>query len=66
MGDVPSPFDRSFAIKIGQMAVEWIQNTYNKFPEHSKSPDTGVLLGFIKNDYMFTPLKELEPLISDK
>lgn len=63
-GGVPSPFDRSFALKEGQMAVEWIANIQNKCPGTIKSPDSAVLLGLIKNDYKFTSLEELKPYIN--
>ncbi|VVC25288.1 ATP-dependent 6-phosphofructokinase,ATP-dependent 6-phosphofructokinase, eukaryotic- [Cinara cedri] len=61
-GGVPSPFDRSFALKEGQMAVEWIQNIQNQCPSMVKSPSSAVLLGLIKNDYKFTNLEDLKPL----
>ncbi|CAI6355017.1 unnamed protein product [Macrosiphum euphorbiae] len=64
-GGVPSPFDRSFALKEGQLAVEWINNIQNKDPENFTSPSSAVSLGLQRSDFKFTPLDDLR-FINDK
>lgn len=64
-GGVPSPFDRSLALKEGQLAVEWIRRIHKSCPGLVNSPKTAVLLGLIRNDYMYTQLEDLKPYIQD-
>lgn len=66
IGNVPSPFDRSLALKEGQMAVEWINDMYNKGPEKLTSSDSAVLLGLVKNEYVFTQIEDLKEYIEEK
>lgn len=63
-GGVPSPFDRSFALKEGQIAVKWIENIQDQCPSVVKSPSSAVLLGLIKNDYKLTNLEDLKPFVN--
>ncbi|KAL5237759.1 hypothetical protein ACI65C_005169 [Semiaphis heraclei] len=64
-GGVPSPFDRSFALKEGQLAVEWIYNMQNKHPEQMTLPSSAVSFGLKWSDFKFTPLEDLK-LINDE
>lgn len=64
-GGNPSPFDRSLALKEGQLAVEWIRGIQSKCPGLVNNSKTAVLLGLIKNDYMYTQLEDLKPHISE-
>ncbi|KAE9525601.1 hypothetical protein AGLY_014128, partial [Aphis glycines] len=59
-GGVPSPFDRSFALKEGQLAVEWINNIEAQHPEQMTLPSSAVLLGLIRSDFKFTPLEDFK------
>ncbi|XP_025190972.1 ATP-dependent 6-phosphofructokinase-like, partial [Melanaphis sacchari] len=65
-GGVPSPFDRSFALKEGQLAVEWINNIEAKHPEQVTLPNSAVLLGLIRSDFKFTPLDEFKFINNEK
>lgn len=62
---MPSPFDRSFALKEGQITVEWINNIYEQCPGKLTSPGSAVMLGLKKNNYIFTQIEDLKPLIVD-
>lgn len=42
------------------MAVEWINNMYNKGPGKFSSSNSAVLLGLIKNEYVFTQIEDLK------
>ncbi|XP_029342853.1 ATP-dependent 6-phosphofructokinase-like [Acyrthosiphon pisum] len=65
-GGVPSPFDRSFALKEGQLAVEWINNIQDKHPEKMALPSSAVSLGLTRSDFNFTPLDDLRFVNDEK
>ncbi|XP_060859011.1 ATP-dependent 6-phosphofructokinase-like [Metopolophium dirhodum] len=65
-GGVPSPFDRSFALKEGQLVVEWINNIQNKNPENMTLPISAVSLGLQRSDFKFTPLDDLRFINDEK
>lgn len=48
------------------MTVEWINDMYNKGPEKFTSSDSAVLLGLIKNEYVFTQIEDLKEYIEEK
>lgn len=63
-GGSPSPFDRNMGTKMAAKAVEWLiaQLHEAKQPDGSikaTSPDSACLLGLVRRQYKFTPLKEL-------
>lgn len=63
-GGSPSPFDRNMGTKMAAKAVEWLISQLHeaKQPDGSikaTSPDSACLLGLVRRQYKFTPLKEL-------
>lgn len=63
-GGSPSPFDRNMGTKMAAKAVDWLvdQLKKNTKPEgtiNAKSQDSACLLGLVRRQYKFTPLKEL-------
>ncbi|XP_050438569.1 ATP-dependent 6-phosphofructokinase-like [Adelges cooleyi] len=59
-GGVPSPFDRSFALKLGQMACEWIRNLQSQCSGKVMSPGSAVMIGLKKSSYKFTLLDDIK------
>lgn len=66
IGNVPSPFDRSLALKEGQITVEWINDMYMKNPGKFTSSNSAVLLGLVKNEYKFTEIEGFKEYIEEK
>lgn len=65
-GQTPSPFDRRLAIKMGQMTADWILNQAKIALQltgkvRTKECDSAVLLGLLKRQYVYSPLKSLIP-----
>lgn len=63
-GGSPTPFDRNMGTKMAAKCVEWLveQLKANTQPDGSicaKSPDTACLLGLVRRQYKFSPLKDL-------
>ncbi|XP_049541526.1 ATP-dependent 6-phosphofructokinase isoform X4 [Anopheles darlingi] len=63
-GGSPTPFDRNMGTKMAAKCVEWLveQLKANTKPDGSidaKTPETACLLGLVRRQYKFTPLKEL-------
>ncbi|XP_023240136.1 ATP-dependent 6-phosphofructokinase-like [Centruroides sculpturatus] len=64
-GGSPSPFDRNFGTKMSAKAATWLVQQVKKYrqPDGSvicNSPDTAVLLGLIRRNYVFTPVQILK------
>lgn len=65
-GKSPSPFDRRLALKLGNMTADWLlQQARIGFQVtgkvYTKECDSAVLLGMIKREYVYSPLKSLIP-----
>ncbi|XP_052892903.1 ATP-dependent 6-phosphofructokinase isoform X1 [Anopheles moucheti] len=63
-GGSPTPFDRNMGTKMAAKCVEWLveQLKANTQPDGSinaTSAETACLLGLVRRQYKFTPLKEL-------
>ncbi|XP_022177288.1 ATP-dependent 6-phosphofructokinase-like [Myzus persicae] len=58
-GGVPSPFDRSFALKEGQLAADWVNNMQNEHPDKMILSCSAVSLGLKWSDFKFTELDDL-------
>uniref|UniRef100_A0A182P3I4 ATP-dependent 6-phosphofructokinase n=1 Tax=Anopheles epiroticus TaxID=199890 RepID=A0A182P3I4_9DIPT len=63
-GGSPTPFDRNMGTKMAAKCVEWLvdQLKASTQPDGSidaKAPETACLLGLVRRQYKFTPLKEL-------
>jgi 6-phosphofructokinase 1 len=64
-GGSPSPFDRNMGTKMAAKAVEWLIDQLKNAPRGPKgeinttSPDSACLLGLVRRQYRFSPLKEL-------
>lgn len=62
-GGSPSPFDRNMGTKMAAKAVEWLVDEVRKNMKDGKvcatSNDTACLLGLVRRQYKFTPLKDL-------
>jgi len=63
-GGSPSPFDRNMGTKMAAKAVEWLVDQLKKSAKPdgticTKTQDSAVLLGLVRRQYKFTPLKEL-------
>lgn len=63
-GGSPSPFDRNMGTKMAAKCVEWLVDQLRsaKQPDGSikaDGPDSACLLGLVRRQYRFTPLKEL-------
>lgn len=70
-GGSPSPYDRNFSTKLAAKAADWLisQLSLHTQPNGSilcSSPDTAVLLGLVKRQYRFTPLKDLKAVTDFK
>lgn len=63
-GGSPSPFDRNMGTKMAAKAVDWLvdqmkKNTGADGKINAKSGDSACLLGLVRRQYKFSPLKEL-------
>jgi 6-phosphofructokinase 1 len=63
-GGSPSPFDRNMGTKMAAKAVDWLvdQLKKNTMPDgkiNAKSQDSACLLGLVRRQYKFSPLKDL-------
>uniref|UniRef100_A0A1Y9H9G2 ATP-dependent 6-phosphofructokinase n=1 Tax=Anopheles farauti TaxID=69004 RepID=A0A1Y9H9G2_9DIPT len=63
-GGSPTPFDRNMGTKMAAKCVEWLveQLNANTQPDGSinaTAPETACLLGLVRRQYKFSPLKEL-------
>jgi 6-phosphofructokinase 1 len=63
-GGSPTPFDRNMGTKMAAKCVEWMvdvlkENTQPDGTIKAKGPETACLLGLVRRQYMFSPLKEL-------
>jgi 6-phosphofructokinase 1 len=62
-GGSPSPFDRNMGTKMAAKAVEWLVDQVKKNSKDgkisAKASDTACLLGLVRRQYKFTPLKDL-------
>ena len=63
-GGSPTPFDRNMGTKMAAKVVEWMidqlkKNTKEDGTVYATGGDTCCLLGLVKRQYTFTPLKEL-------
>jgi 6-phosphofructokinase 1 len=63
-GGSPTPFDRNMGTKMAAKCVEWMveQLKLNTQPDGSikaTSQESACLLGLIRRQYRFTPLKDL-------
>jgi 6-phosphofructokinase 1 len=63
-GGSPSPFDRNMGTKMAAKAVDWLvdQMVKNKQADGTvrvKTQESACLLGLVRRQYKFTPLKEL-------
>ncbi|XP_040153446.1 ATP-dependent 6-phosphofructokinase isoform X2 [Anopheles arabiensis] len=63
-GGSPTPFDRNMGTKMAAKCVEWLveQLKANTQPDGSinaTAPETACLLGLVRRQYKFSPLKEL-------
>ncbi|XP_058465453.1 ATP-dependent 6-phosphofructokinase isoform X1 [Malaya genurostris] len=63
-GGSPTPFDRNMGTKMAAKCVEWLveQLKANTLPDGSinaKTPETACLLGLVRRQYRFSPLKDL-------
>jgi 6-phosphofructokinase 1 len=64
-GGTPSPFDRNMGTKMAAKALEWLSGQLKDAPRtadgsiNCTSADSAVLLGLVRRQYRFSPLKEL-------
>lgn len=62
-GGSPSPFDRNMGTKMAAKAVEWLVDQLKVHCKDGKvnatTQDTACLLGLVRRQYKFSPLKEL-------
>ncbi|KAG5681302.1 hypothetical protein PVAND_010751 [Polypedilum vanderplanki] len=62
-GGSPTPFDRNMGTKMAAKAVEWLATQIKENTKDGKlyasAPDTACLLGLVRRQYKFSPLKEL-------
>lgn len=63
-GGSPSPFDRNMGTKMAAKCVEWITeqlklNTQSDGTIRASGPETACLLGLVRRQYRFTPVKDL-------
>lgn len=62
-GGSPTPFDRNMGTKMAAKAVEWLTTQIKENMKDGKlyasAPDTACLLGLVRRQYKFSPLKEL-------
>ncbi|KAL7035000.1 hypothetical protein ACKWTF_008208 [Chironomus riparius] len=62
-GGSPSPFDRNMGTKMAAKAVEWLVDQCKIHSKDGKvnatTQDTACLLGLVRRQYKFSPLKEL-------
>ncbi|VDD80631.1 unnamed protein product [Mesocestoides corti] len=63
-GGEPSPFDRILGIKLGCLAIEWLDNQMNTYLTAEDTvvttdEDTCVLLGLVRRSYEYTRVGEL-------
>ncbi|XP_035211401.1 ATP-dependent 6-phosphofructokinase-like isoform X2 [Stegodyphus dumicola] len=64
-GGSPSPFDRNFGTKMAAKATDWL---LTQLKQHKNtdgcisctSPDTAVLMGLVRRQYLFTPVQTLK------
>ncbi|XP_054721424.1 ATP-dependent 6-phosphofructokinase-like [Uloborus diversus] len=64
-GGSPSPFDRNFGTKMAAKATDWLitQLKQHKLPDGTLSctgPETAVLMGLVRRQYLFTPVQTLK------
>ncbi|KAG8179599.1 hypothetical protein JTE90_025764 [Oedothorax gibbosus] len=64
-GGSPSPFDRNFGTKMAAKATDWLltQLKANKQADGTikcTAPDTAVLMGLVRRQYLFTPVQALK------
>ncbi|GFQ72044.1 ATP-dependent 6-phosphofructokinase [Trichonephila clavata] len=63
-GGSPSPFDRNFGTKMAAKATDWLLTQLKQYkqPDGTVScttPDTAVLMGLVRRQYLFTPVQTL-------
>jgi 6-phosphofructokinase 1 len=63
-GGSPTPFDRNMGTKMAAKAVDWLVEQLNKHKQSdgtimAKTQDSACLLGLVRRQYRFSPLKEL-------
>lgn len=62
-GGSPSPFDRNMGTKMAAKAVEWlveqVKTNYKDGKVYVATNDSACLLGLVRRQYKFSPLKEL-------
>jgi 6-phosphofructokinase 1 len=62
-GGSPSPFDRNMGTKMAAKAVEWLVEQCKIHCKDDRvnatTQDTACLLGLVRRQYKFSPLKEL-------
>lgn len=63
-GGSPSPFDRNMGTKMAAKCVEWMVeqlklNTQSDGSIVASGPESACLLGLVRRQYRFTPLKDL-------
>uniref|UniRef100_A0A1Q3FMX3 ATP-dependent 6-phosphofructokinase n=1 Tax=Culex tarsalis TaxID=7177 RepID=A0A1Q3FMX3_CULTA len=63
-GGSPTPFDRNMGTKMAAKCVEWLveQLKANTLPDGTicaKTPESACLLGLVRRQYKFSPLKDL-------
>ncbi|XP_050530370.1 ATP-dependent 6-phosphofructokinase-like [Daktulosphaira vitifoliae] len=64
-GGVPSPFDRSIALKLGQISTEWIRNIQSQCSGIVTSPNSAVMIGLRKNSHKYNSLESLRHITKD-
>lgn len=63
-GGSPTPFDRNMGTKMAAKCVEWLveQLKANTQPDgtiNAKTSESACLLGLVRRQYKFSPLKDL-------
>lgn len=64
-GGSPSPFDRNFGTKMAAKATDWLlcklkQHKLDDGTISCTTPDTAVLMGLVRRQYLFTPVQTLK------
>lgn len=64
-GGSPSPFDRNFGTKMAAKATDWLLCQLKQYKQPNgttscTSPDTAVLMGLVRRQYLFTPVQTLK------
>lgn len=64
-GGSPSPFDRNFGTKMAAKATDWLLCQLKQYKTKDgsiscTSPDTAVLMGLVRRQYLFTPVQTLK------